>query len=327
MKRVLSGYRPTGRLHLGHWHGNLTEMVNLQKDYECFFFVADWHALTTDYQSPGDISFFTQEMILDWLAAGLDPTRSTLYRQSDIFQVAELALYFGFVTPLSWLERNPTYKEQLRELKGRELATYGFVGYPVLQAADILIVKAEGVPIGEDQLPHLELTREIARRFNYFYGDFFPEPQAILSKAKRVPGTDGRKMSKSYDNAIFLTDQPNEIRSKVGLMVTDPARIRRTDPGHPEVCSVFSLHRLYSESGLSIIEEECQKASRGCVECKKELAERIVSSLAEFQEKRKQLEKKPEIVQAILSEGAKKVQEIADNIISTVRQRLHLRND
>lgn len=327
MKRVLSGYRPTGRLHLGHWHGNLTEMVNLQKDYECFFFVADWHALTTDYQSPGDISFFTREMVLDWLAAGLDPSRSTLYRQSDIFQVAELALYFGFVTPLSWLERNPTYKEQLRELKGRELATYGFVGYPVLQAADILIVKAEGVPIGEDQLPHLELTREIARRFNFFYGNFFPEPQAILSKAKRVPGTDGRKMSKSYNNAIFLTDQPDEIRNKVSLMVTDPARIRRTDPGHPEVCSVFSLHRLYSESELSKIKEECQRALWGCVECKRELAERIVSSLANFQEKRKQLEKNPEIVEAILSEGAKKVREIADNIISEVRQRLHLRND
>lgn len=327
MKRVLSGYRPTGRLHLGHWHGNLTEMVNLQKDYECFFFVADWHALTTDYQSPGDINFFTREMILDWLAAGLDPSRSTLYRQSDIPQVAELALYFGFVTPLSWLERNPTYKEQLRELKGRELATYGFVGYPVLQAADILIVKAEGVPIGEDQLPHLELTREIARRFNYFYGDFFPEPRAILSKAKRVPGTDGRKMSKSYDNAIFLTDQPDEIRSKVGLMVTDPARVKRTDAGHPEVCSVFSLHRLYSESELSKIKEECQKALRGCVDCKKELAERIISSLVKFQEKRKQLEKKPEIVEAILSEGAKKVREVADDIISVVRRRLHLRND
>lgn len=326
MKRVLSGYRPTGRLHLGHWHGNLTEMVNLQKDYECFFFVADWHALTTDYQSPGDINFFTREMILDWLAAGLDPSKSTLYCQSDIPQVAELALYFGFVTPLSWLERNPTYKEQLRELKGRELATYGFVGYPVLQAADILIVKAEGVPIGEDQLPHLELTREIARRFNYFYGDFFPEPQAILSKAKRVPGTDGRKMSKSYDNAIFLTDSPEEIRKKVSQMVTDPARVKRTDPGHPEVCSVFSLHRLYSEKDLSSIEEECRNALRGCVECKKELAEKIINSLAGFQAKRKELEKEPQIVEDILSEGAKRVREIAESVILTVRKKLHLRN-
>lgn len=326
MKRVLSGYRPTGRLHLGHWHGNLTEMVNLQKDYQCFFFVADWHALTTDYQNPGDIGLFTREMILDWLAAGLDPSSSTIYRQSDVPQVAELSLYFGFVTPLSWLERNPTYKEQLRELKGRELATYGFVGYPVLQAADILIVKAEYVPIGEDQLPHLELTREIARRFNYFYGDFFPEPQPILSRARKVPGLDGRKMSKSYDNAIFLSDSPEVIRSKVGQMVTDPARIKRTDPGHPEVCSVFTLHRLYSEKELSQIEEECRQALRGCVDCKKELAEKIIASLADFQARRKNLEKEPQIVETILSEGARKVREIAESTILAVRQRLHLEN-
>lgn len=326
MKRVLSGYRPTGRLHLGHWHGNLTEMVNLQKDYECFFFVADWHALTTDYQNPGEIGFFTREMILDWLAAGLDPAHSTLYRQSNVPQVAELSLYFGFVTPLPWLERNPTYKEQLRELDGRELATYGFVGYPVLQAADILIVKADYVPIGEDQLPHLELTREIARRFNYLYGDFFPEPQPILSKAKKVPGIDGRKMSKSYNNAIFLSDSPEVIKSKVGEMITDPARIRRTDPGHPEVCSVFALHRLYSEETLSEIDEECRKALRGCVDCKKELAEKVVGSLECFQERRKSLEKEPQIVEDILFEGAKRVREIAEEIILTVRQRLHLEN-
>lgn len=323
-KRVLSGYRPSGRLHLGHLHGNLKEMVKLQEDYECFFFVADWHALTTEYADPKALRQNTEEMIVDWLAAGLDPQKAVIYRQSDLPEVAELALYFGFVTPLSWLERNPTYKEQLREVKGRELATYGFIGYPVLQTADILIVRAELVPVGEDQLPHLELSREIARRFNYFYGDFFPEPQAILSKAQRLPGLDGRKMSKSYGNAINLSDSPEVIKRKVGMMITDPQRKRKTDPGRPEVCSVFTLHRLYSVEDLGEIAQACRGALRGCVECKIILAERIIESLEPFQLRRKEILGEKGYVKALLMEGAKRVSPIAQETLNEVRKRLNL---
>ncbi|MCK4268542.1 MAG: tryptophan--tRNA ligase, partial [Actinomycetia bacterium] len=253
MKRVLTGYRPTGKLHLGHMVGNLQNMLDLQSTYDCYFFIADWHALTTDYAKTGQLGNYIEEMVLDWLAFGLDPEKCTIYRQSDVPEVAELALYLGMLTPLSWLERNPTYKEQLVELKNKEIATYGFIGYPVLQAADILIVHGEVVPVGEDQLPHLELSREIARRFNYLYGDYLTEPQAKLSIGKRVPGTDNRKMSKSYNNAIFLTDSPDEISKKVRKMVTDPARIRRDDPGHPDVCSVFALHKIFTPAEVERI--------------------------------------------------------------------------
>lgn len=323
-KRVLSGYRPSGRLHLGHLHGNLKEMVKLQEDYECFFFVADWHALTTEYADPKLLQQNTEEMVVDWLAAGLDPQKAVIYRQSDLPEVAELALYFGFVTPLSWLERNPTYKEQLRELKGRELATYGFIGYPVLQTADILIVRAELVPVGEDQLPHLELSREIARRFNYFHGDFFPEPQAILSKAQRVPGLDGRKMSKSYDNAINLSDSPSVIKKKIGMMITDPHRQRKKDPGRPEVCSAYALHRLYSTEDLDEIEQACRGALRGCVECKAILAERIVESLKPFQQRRKEILSEKGYIKTLLKEGVKKVSPIAQVTLGEARKRLNL---
>jgi tryptophanyl-tRNA synthetase len=302
----------------------LKEMVKLQEDYECFFFVADWHALTTEYADPKALRQNTEEMIVDWLAAGLDPQKAVIYRQSDLPEVAELALYFGFVTPLSWLERNPTYKEQLREVKGRELATYGFIGYPVLQTADILIVRAELVPVGEDQLPHLELSREIARRFNYFYGDFFPEPQAILSKAQRLPGLDGRKMSKSYGNAINLSDSPEVIKRKVGMMITDPQRKRKTDPGRPEVCSVFTLHRLYSVEDLGEIAQACRGALRGCVECKIILAERIIESLEPFQLRRKEILGEKGYVKALLMEGAKRVSPIAQETLNEVRKRLNL---
>ncbi len=323
-KRVLSGYRPSGTLHLGHLHGNLENMINLQEKYECFFFVADWHALTTEYEKPFQIPQYIEDMILDWLAFGLDPKKCTLYRQSSCPEIAELALYFGMITPLPWLERCTTYKEQLRELKGRELATYGFLGYPVLMAADILVVRSELVPVGEDQVPHLELTREIARRFNYLYGNYFPEPQALLSGAKRVPGIDGRKMSKSYGNAIYLNESPNIIKEKVRSMITDPQRVYLKDPGHPEVCSVFSLHQIYSHSLIEEIEKGCREALRGCTECKDILAQNISDYLAPFQSKRKELEKEKGLVEEILTKGAQSVKPLMAETLAQVRKLISL---
>jgi tryptophanyl-tRNA synthetase len=326
-KRALTGYRPTGYLHLGHYHGVLKKMLELQDKYECFFFVADWHALTTDYEDPKKIADYTKNLVLDWLAAGISPDKAVIYRQSDLPEVAVLALLFGMITPLGWLERNPTYKEQLRELKKRHLQTYGFIGYPVLQAADILIVLADIVPVGEDQVPHLELTREIARRFNSLYGEYFPEPEALLSKFPRVPGTDGRKMSKSYDNAIFLIDDFETIRSKVANMFTDPRRIYRKDPGHPDECPVFALHQFHTESSeLESIKQDCQKALIGCKECKAKLAESIIDLLQPFQERRQALlNQEGEIVEEILREGLKKVKPIAEKVIADAEERMGLK--
>lgn len=324
-KRVLTGYRPTGRLHLGHWHGNLMNMLELQQKYdECFFFVADWHALTTGYEDTKELSEYTREMILDWVAVGLDPEKSHIYRQSDLPAVSELTLYLSMITPLGWLERCPTYKEQLQQLESKDINTFGFLGYPVLQAADILIMHSDFVPVGEDQLPHLELTREIARRFNFLYGEYFPEPQAILSKVKRLPGTDGRKMSKSYGNAIYLTDLPEEIREKVRQMVTDPERIYMKDPGHPEVCTVFAFHGVYSAGQLKEIEGKCRHSRWGCTDCKLDLAERIVASLADFQKRRAELAKKPRFAEEVLIEGAERVQPIAQATLAEVRKRVHI---
>ena len=239
METVVSGARPTGRLHLGHLHGALKNWLRLQKDYRCFFFIADWHALTTDYSSPQGIQQSAREMVMDWLSVGLDPKQCVLFRQSSIKEHAELHLLLSMITPVPWLERNPTYKEQIRELVGRDLSTYGFLGYPVLQAADIMMYKAHKVPVGVDQAPHVELTREIVRRFNQFYGPIFPEPEVLLTETQRFPGLDGRKMSKSYNNAVFLSDLPKEIEQKLGRMMTDPARVRRQDPGEPEKCPAF----------------------------------------------------------------------------------------
>ena len=324
MKRVLTGYRPTGRLHLGHMVGNLQNMLDLQSKYECHFFVADWHALTTDYADTTNLIDFSYEMVLDWLAFGLDPEKSVIYRQSDVPEVAELALYLGMLTPLAWLERNPTYKEQLAELKNKEITTYGFLGYPVLQAADILIVHGDLVPVGEDQLPHLELSREIARRWNYLYGDYLKEPQAILSKGKRMPGTDGRKMSKSYNNAIFLTDEPDQIYKKVQKMVTDPARVRRSDPGHPDVCSVFAVHQIFTTDEIKKIETECREAVIGCTDCKKLLAVSISEALADFRGRRLELSERPELAEEVLQEGGVRARRIADETMKEVRSRMHL---
>jgi len=322
--RVVSGYRPSGRLHLGHYHGNLKNMISLQETHECYFFVADLHALTTDYKDTSMLGEYTSEMVLDWLAAGLDPEKCTIYRQSDIHSIPELVLCFSMIMSLGELERCPTYKEQLRELDARVVNTYGFLGYPVLMAADILIVDAELVPVGEDQLPHLELTREIARRFNSLYGRTFPEPQPILSKAPKIPGTDGRKMSKSYDNYIQLDDSPEDIKSKVRKMITDPARKRRDDKGHPEVCTVFELYKVYLPERLKKRKNECREALVGCTNCKDELAERIAEDLAPFRERRESLARNPGVVKEILEAGALNVSPIASECLERARRAMNI---
>ena len=252
-KRILSGMRPTGPLHLGNYHGALDNWIAMQEEYECFFFIADWHALTSDYENPGNIRRFVQEMMIDWLSAGLSPEKCTLFVQSSVMEHAELFLLLSMITPVPWLERNPTYKDQIIQLDNKDLSTFGFLGYPVLQAADIIMYKANGVPVGIDQVPHIEITREIARRFNYLYGNVFPEPDAILTQSSKILGLDRRKMSKSYNNAIYLSDSPEDIRAKVATMITDPNRARRKDPGNPEICNVFEFHKLYSPP--SVVEE------------------------------------------------------------------------
>lgn len=297
MKRVLSGMRPTGKLHLGNYLGALKNWVALQDEHECFYFVADWHALTTEYENPKNIKENTLEVAIDWLAAGIDPEESTVFVQSWVKEHAELHLLFSMFVPVSWLERNPTYKEIRQELKNKDLATYGFLGYPVLQAADILMYKAHYVPVGVDQLPHLELTREIARRFNYFYGQCFPEPQPKLTEIPKVPGVDGRKMSKSYNNAIYLADTPEEIWNKLRPMVTDTNRKRKTDPGDPEKCPVFALHIAFTpEEKREEIIEACKNAKFGCIDCKKILYECMMEHIGPVIEKRRYWETKKEEV-------------------------------
>lgn len=324
-KRMLTGYRPTGRLHLGHWHGNLVNMLKYQSEYDSFYFIADWHALTTDYADTSELTANTAEMVLDWLAAGLDPGVCKIYRQSDLPEVAELHLYLSMITPLGWLERNPTYKEQQQQLTTKDVSTHGFLGYPVLQCADIVIMHADVVPVGEDQLPHLELSREIVRRFTHFYGEYLIEPQALVSHAKKVPGTDGRKMSKSYDNAIFLTDDAGTVTAKVRQMITDPTKIRKADPGDPEVCSVFELDRSYATPDeLAAIDADCRSGKLGCVEHKNALAERINATLEGFQERRAELACEADLVEKTLTQGAAKVRPIAAEAIGTVRKLIRI---
>lgn len=324
LKRVVSGQRPTGKLHLGHLHGTLNNWVDLQEKYECFYFVADWHALTTGYEDVSNLQEDTYDMVLDWLAVGLDPERSVIYRQSDVPDVAELHLYYSMITTLGALYRVPTYKEQLREIKGRELKTYGFLGYPVLQAADIAIMHGNFVPVGEDQISHLEFAREVIRKFNSLFGKIFPEPKALLTKTPRILGTDGRKMSKSYNNAVFLSDTPEVIKQKVAKMVTDPRRIRKTDPGHPEACSVFDLHKIYSKQNINDVEKQCREAMRGCVECKSILGEEIATSLSDFQKKRDSYLKNPLLIREILEAGANKAHPVAQSTLEDVRREMNL---
>uniref|UniRef100_A0A7C4RHK1 Tryptophan--tRNA ligase n=1 Tax=Desulfatirhabdium butyrativorans TaxID=340467 RepID=A0A7C4RHK1_9BACT len=326
IRRVLSGMRPTGRLHLGNYHGALANWVDLQDRYECFFFVADWHALTSDYEHPNSIPEFIREMLIDWLSVGLSPEKSTLFVQSLVKEHAELFLLLSMITPVPWLERNPTYKDQIVQLENKDLSTFGFLGYPVLQAADIIIYKADAVPVGVDQVPHIEITREIARRFNFLYGNVFPEPQAILTPSSKILGLDRRKMSKSYNNAIFLADSPEEIAAKVSIMVTDPNRARRKDPGNPDICNVFEFHRLYSPPVVvAEIDPACRKAEIGCVECKKRMAEYLISALEPIREKRKALEADPNVVSDIIVEGSRKARIVAASTMEEVRSALGLK--
>jgi tryptophanyl-tRNA synthetase len=374
--------RPTGKLHLGNLVGALQNWVKLQDEYESYHFVADWHMLTTNYADTSQLQNDTWEMVADWLAVGLDPHKATFFVQSRLPEHAELHLLFSMVTPLSWLERIPSYKEQLENIKDRDLHTYGFLGYPLLQAADILMYKPEGVPVGEDQVPHVEFTREVARRFNLAYGELqmptrprqewvslakacsvpvpapgeetevmrqtfrsasldrkadllnsglgtvrpiFPEPEALLTSAPRLPGTDGRKMSKSYGNAIFLTDAPDVVSKKLATMVTDPARKRRTDPGNPDVCPVFDLHKIFStREDIDRIDRECRTAEIGCVECKRIAAGHLSNFLAPIQGRRKTYEQCPQKVWDVLEEGTRKARTVAQATMAEVRPAVKL---
>ncbi len=319
-QRIVSGMRPSGKLHLGHLHGVLDNWKRLQDTYECFFLVADWHALTTSYETPQEIPANMDEMILDWLAVGIDPGRATLFVQSEVKEHTELHLMLSMITPVSWLERNPTYKEQQLYLKEKDLTTFGFLGYPVLQAADILLYKGQKVPVGVDQLPHIELTREITRRFNYLYRDVFPVPDALLAEVPKLPGLDGRKMSKSYGNSIFLSDPPKVVREKVSTMITDVKRPRMSDPGDPENrCIAFKLHQLYLPTEqLELIVSECRTAKRGCAACKKELAEAIILQLEPIQRRRKALAADSGKVRAILADGAARARKVARSTMAQV---------
>ena len=322
-KRVLSGMRSTGKLHLGNYVGALQNWVRMQDQYECFFFIADWHALTTDYADTSKVKENSLEVLLDWLAAGLDPDRSTLFIQSHIPLHAELHLLFSMITPLGWLERVPTYKEQRENITEKDLTTYGFLGYPVLQAADILIYKGDFVPVGEDQVPHVELTREIARRFNQFYGKpgpVLPEPQPLLTPTPKLPGTDGRKMSKSYGNTILLTDAEPVVRQKLKTMVTDPARVRRTDPGNPDLCPVGDLHKIFSsKETMAKVNEGCRSAGIGCIECKGWAADALLKVLLPIQERRKKYEENPRLAWDILMTGTAQAAKVAEATMKEVR--------
>ena len=324
-KRILSGMRPSGKLHLGNFYGALDNWIKLQDEYECFYFAADWHALTTEFEDTGLIKESIKDMFLDWLSAGMDPEKSTIFIQSKVPEHAELHVLLSMITPLSWLERNPTYKEQQQELANRDVSTYGFLGYPVLQAADIIIYKAHRVPVGIDQVPHLELTREIARRFNFLYEEVFPLPEAILTEVPKLLGIDGRKMSKTYDNAIYLSDPPEVIQEKVSQMITDPQRARRNDPGDPEVCNVFSFHKIFSPSEeVNEISHECRSAGIGCVDCKKRLASRVISFLSPLQERRDYYIKHFHEVEEIIESGTQRAQKIARETMDQVRQAIKI---
>ena len=394
--RVLSGMRPTGRLHLGHYHGVLKNWVRLQHEYDCFFFVADWHALTTHYEDPQIIRDSVTDMVIDWLAAGVNPANAKIFVQSDVPQHAELHLLLSMVTPLSWLERVPSYKDQQEKLRERDLATYGFLGYPLLQSADILIYKAGSVPVGEDQVAHVELTREVARRFNHLYGrepDFeekalaaikkmgkknaklykkarrnyqekgdqealdvgrvllegqgnltmgdrerlygylegggriiLPEPEALLAPASKMPGLDGQKMSKSYGNTISLRDEPADIEQKLRTMPTDPARVRLKDPGDPDKCPVFQLHRVYSDDHRQQwVREGCTSAGIGCLECKQPIIDAVLGELAPLRERAREFEEDPQLVRNILQEGAEAARDVAEETMDEVRSAIGLK--
>lgn len=325
-QRVVSGMRPTGRLHIGHYHGVLENWIKIQEQFDCFFFVADWHSLTTEYAETSGIKGSAREMVLDWIAFGLDPNRCVIFEQSQVAQHAELNLILAMITPVSWLERNPTYKEMLDNIEQRDLSTFGFLGYPVLMAADIILYKATRVPVGHDQLPHLEITREIARRFNHLYNcQVFPEPDALLTETPKLLGLDGRKMSKSYNNSIYLSETADETAAKIKGMVTDTQRIRRADPGDPEQCVAFNLHRIYlPQEKLDEIIPACKKAEIGCVDCKKMLTQALNERLAPFRSRREELAQNPAFVDELLAEGSRKAAETARCTMQEVRDALQV---
>ncbi|OGP33879.1 MAG: tryptophan--tRNA ligase [Deltaproteobacteria bacterium GWC2_65_14] len=317
--------RPSGKLHLGHYLGVLVNWRKLQEDHDCFFFAADWHALTTEYENSGVIRESVDDMIIDWMAAGIDPEKATLFVQSHLPEHAELHLLLSMITPLPWLERNPTYKEQLREQATRDLHTYGFLGYPVLQAADILMYDASLVPVGIDQVPHLELTREIARRFNFLFGETFAVPEAYLTETPKLMGTDNRKMSKTYGNAILLSDTAEEVWEKVRPMVTDPARVRRNDPGNPEICNVFAYHKIFSdEETIRKVDVGCRTAGIGCIECKKWMFDHMEKVLAPVRQRRKEIVESGTSVRRILDEGTERARKTAAAKMKTVREAVRI---
>ena len=325
MPTILSGMKPSGRLHLGNYEGALKNWVRLQADYRMFLFIADWHALTEGYDRTSELPALCHEMVLDYLAAGLDPKTCAIFRQSDIKETAELHLLFSMITPLGWLERVPTFKD-----KGEAIDSYGFLGYPLLQSADILLYKADAVPVGKDQLPHIELTREVARRFNFLYTPppatpLFPEPQGLLTKYPDLPGQDNRKMSKTYGNYLAISDPPKVLREKVSVYFTDPLKVKRTDPGRPELCPVYTLHQIYNANHAHI-PEPCSTgdASWGCVACKRELADTMIAALEPIQERRAHYEARPDEVRDILSDGASRARAVAVETIAEVRAVMHL---
>lgn len=324
-QRVLSGMQPSGRLHLGNFLGALENWRILQDHHDCFFFVADWHALSTNYADTSRVEEFSQELLIDWLSAGIDPEKSTVFIQSHVPEHAVLHLLLSMMIPIPWLERNPTYKEKQEQLTDRDLSTYGFLGYPVLQAADILLYKADAVPVGKDQLPHLELTREIARRFNSLYHPVFPEPQELLTEFPKVLGTDGRKMSKSYRNTINLSDSEPEVRKKLKTMVTDPARIRRKDPGNPELCPVFDLHKMFSSTPtIDQVNRECRTAEIGCIDCKKIVADTLVERLTPIWETRHMLKAHPQKLQDVVDHGCQHATRIARQTLEEVKSAMKI---
>lgn len=325
--RIFSGMQPSGNFHLGNYLGALSNWVKLQHEYECFFCIVDWHALTSSFEDPSRLPDYIHNMALDWLSAGLDPQKNRIFIQSHVKEHAELHLLLSMMTPLSWLERVPTYKDKLQQLgeQGKDINTYGFLGYPVLMTADIILYKADTVPVGEDQLPHLELAREMVRRFNFIYKqDVFPEPKAYIGAAPVVPGIDGRKMSKSYGNEIPFAASPDELRARVRMMVTDPQRIKRTDPGHPEICPVFTFHKLYSADEIVTLETQCRGAGIGCVDCKKRLAEHMAAALADIHHRRQDWASRPADVRDILSDGADRARETARATMEHVRSVMRL---
>jgi tryptophanyl-tRNA synthetase len=325
-KTVLSGMRSTGKIHLGNYFGALKNWVDLQDRYRCYYFAADWHALTSDYADPSEIAQNTIEMVIDWIAAGLDPQRSTIFIQSMVPDHAELHLLLSMITPLGWLERVPTYKEQMQQIETKDLSTYGFLGYPVLQTVDIILYRAHYVPVGEDQASHLEISREIVRRFNHLYkAEVFPEPQALFTPTPKVPGIDGRKMSKSYGNAINLSDSPEVILKKCMQMFTDPQRLKRSDPGRPEVCNLYDFHKLLSPPEIQErVARECRAAQIGCVDDKKLLAQILIDFLEPIRRRREELERDRDTVYDILVEGSRKARERTAETLDSVREAMGL---